>query len=265
MTQTRFDGQACRKTLASLDSYIDNELLTESNLELMEHFQRCRECTREAQERRNVRTQLQTAVRDVKVPADLEARVRDRLRQTRQPQHNRFHLMAIAAALAVCFGSWIGYQRSALLSTRAMATILRVGLGDHVHCAVPRQTMAPSQVAVDKLPAEYKELIPIVHQHVLPKFPLVLAHECGYQGRKFVHLTFRTDRGLLSLVITRKQKGESLATGMRATNVRQFQVAAFESRGFLIYTVSDLPPQKNLDILVALAPSLQHFLDQMGA
>ena len=63
MTQTRFGEQACQKVLARLDSYIDNELLTESSLELMEHFQRCTACTRESQERRNVRARLQTAVR----------------------------------------------------------------------------------------------------------------------------------------------------------------------------------------------------------
>ena len=32
-----------------------------------------------------------------------------------------------------------------------------------------------------------------------------------------------------------------------------------------VHTVSDLPQQKNLDMLVALAPSLQSLLDQMGA
>ena len=68
MTQTRFGEQACQKVLARLDSYIDNELLTESSLELMEHFQRCTACTRESQERRNVRARLQTAVREVRVP-----------------------------------------------------------------------------------------------------------------------------------------------------------------------------------------------------
>ena len=48
MTQTRFGEQACRKVLARLDSYIDNELTTESTLDLMEHFQHCAACSREA-------------------------------------------------------------------------------------------------------------------------------------------------------------------------------------------------------------------------
>lgn len=45
MTQTRFGEQACQNVREKLDSYIDSELLTETNLELMRHFQRCTACT----------------------------------------------------------------------------------------------------------------------------------------------------------------------------------------------------------------------------
>jgi Predicted transmembrane transcriptional regulator (anti-sigma factor) len=172
MTQTRFGEQACQKVLARLDSYIDNELLTESSLELMEHFQRCTACTRESQERRNVRARLQTAVREVRGASGMEDRVRDRLRQTREPRPKRFHLMAIAATLAVCLGSWVAYQLGALRLTTAsqesyvaaisgeVASIIRVGLGDHLHCALLRQRGRRSEGGVDKLPVEFKELIP---------------------------------------------------------------------------------------------------------
>src|SRR5215510_12335934 len=104
MTQTRFGEQACQRFRAKLDSYIDNELLTESNLEMTEHVERCTSCTQEAQERRKVRRRLRDAVREVPVPAGLEERVRDRLRQPRQPQPKKLFLMAIAAALVLYFG-----------------------------------------------------------------------------------------------------------------------------------------------------------------
>ena len=55
MTHVRSDEQACQKFRAKLDSYIDNELLTEGNLEMIEHFRRCTSCTQEAQDRRNLR------------------------------------------------------------------------------------------------------------------------------------------------------------------------------------------------------------------
>jgi len=287
MTQTKFGEQACQKVLAKLDSYIDNELLTESSLELMEHFQRCTACTRESQERRNMRARLQTAVREVRVPPGLEDRVRDRLRQTPEPRPKRFHLMAIAATLAVCFGWWVDYQLGTLRPTTAsqesyvaeisgqVASIVRVGLGDHLHCALIRQRGRRLEDGVDQLPVEFKELIPIVHQHLPADLPLVLAHECRYHGRNFVHLTFQNGRSLLSLVIAKKQDGESLdganlppalsqaGIPMYTAGARGLHVAAFESRGFLVYTVSDLSQTDNLGVLAALAPSLQDFLNQM--
>ena len=287
MTQTRFGGQACQKVLARLDSYLDNELLTESSLEMMEHFERCTACARESQERRNVRARLRSAVREVRVPQGLEDRVRDRLRQTRGPRPNRFHLMSIAAVLAVCFGSWVAYQRGALPMTTAsqesyvaavsdqVASILRVGLGDHLHCALLRQRGRRAQGEVDKLPGEFRGLIAIVHQYLPAELPLVLAHECHYRGRTFVHLTFRNGSTLLSLVIAKKQGGESLdganllpalsqsGIPVYTAGAKGFQVAAFESRGFLVYTVSDLSRTDNLAVLASLAPSLQTFLDQM--
>ena len=132
MTHTRFGEQACQKFRAKLDSYIDDELLTESNLEMIEHFRRCNACTQEAQERRDTRQRLQKVVRDVPVPAGLEKRIRDRLRQPKHPQPKKFFLMAIAAALALCFGAH-GFGENggavfpphlaAVLSTRRLTTM----------------------------------------------------------------------------------------------------------------------------------------------
>ena len=289
MTQTPFGDQTCQRVRAKLDSYIDNELLAESNIEIGEHFQRCTSCTQEAQERRKVRARLQTAVRNVQVPAGLEGRIRERLRPTRPPQAKKFHLMAIAATIVVCFGSWVAYQFGGLrvttasqesyfeTLTRQVAAVMRPGLGDHLHCAVVRQRSSRSKVAADHLPAAFKALIPIVDRYVPAELPLVLAHECRYRGRTLVHLTFRDGSNLLSLVIARKQGGESLS----ATNLlpvlsdsgipiyeagaQKFRVSAFESRDFLVYTVSDLSHQENRDILVALAPALRDLLNQIGA
>jgi anti-sigma factor (TIGR02949 family) len=265
MIQTRFDKQSCRQALSRLDSYIDNELLTESNLEMMQHFERCPDCNREAGERRKLRARVQTAVRDVRVPADLQERVRDRLREARQPHSRRLHLMAIAAAITLCFGSWISYQRVAFVSSPAMSAVLRIGLGNHVHCAVVRQGAAPAHAPIDKLTGEYKDLLPVVRQHIPADLPFVLAHKCEFQGRSFVHLTFRSQVGLLSLIITRKRPGESLGKGVHAETVKDIQVAGFEDRDFLVYTVSGLPPHKNRDVLMALAPSLEQFLRRVGA
>jgi anti-sigma factor RsiW len=107
MTQIGFGELSCQKFRAKLDSYIDNELLTEGNLEMVEHFRRCTSCTQEAQDRRNLRRRLRDAVREVPVPAGLEQRVRDRLRRPNQPQpKKKVFLLAIAAVLGFASASF---------------------------------------------------------------------------------------------------------------------------------------------------------------
>jgi hypothetical protein len=254
MTQITFGEQACHKSRAQLDSYIDNELLTEGNLEMIEHFSRCASCTQEAQERRNVRRRLRDAVREVPVPDGLEQRVRDRLRQPKQPQPKKVFLMAIAAALALCFGVFRFSDSS--------GRILGVALDDHLHCAVIHHPAPRIAGETDQLPDRLKGLTGLLRESVPPEFALILAHECREQGRSFVHLTFGDGRHLLSVLITRREGGESLGHGTRQAARDHFQLAAFESGDFFVYTVSDLPARANADILVALAPSLRAFLDQ---
>ena len=255
MTQTRFGEQACQKFRAKLDSYIDNELLIESNLEMIEHFKRCTSCTQEEQERRNVRRRLRDAVREVPVPAGLEGRIRDRLRQPKQPQPKKLFLMAIAAVLALCFGVFRLRDPS--------STLLRMAFDDHLHCAVlhhptPRVPGEPNQ-----LPERLTSLASLVQQQVPSEFSLKLAHECQDQGRSFVHLTFDDGQHLLSVVIARRVSGESLGNGIRQAARDRFQLAAFESGKFFVYTVSDLPEQANTGVLAQVSPAVQGFLTQM--
>jgi len=127
MTQIRFGELECQRALAKLDSYIDGEPLTGSDLELMEHLQRCTVSMREMVARRNLRARLRSAVREVRVPSGLEGRVRERLREAGLPQSKLFHLLAIAAVVAFCFGSWFASQRESVATT---------GPGNDLRCAV---------------------------------------------------------------------------------------------------------------------------------
>jgi hypothetical protein len=254
MTQTKFGEQACHKFRAKLDSYIDDELLTESNLEMIEHFSRCNACTQEAQERRNVRRRLQKAVRDIPSPEGLEQRIRDGLRQPKQSHPKKLFLMAIAAGLALSFG--------VLRLHDSGGGLLRIAFDDHLHCAVIHHPVPRVPGMPNQLPAPFNGLAALVQERVPSEFALILAHQCQDQGRSFVHLTFGDGRHLLSLVITHKQSGESLGAGVGRAVQGRFQLAAFETDQFFVYTVSDLPAKANADLLVAFAPGLRVFLDK---
>ena len=128
MTQLRFGELECQRALAKLDSYIDGEPLTGSNLELMEHLQRCAVCMREMVARRNLRLRLQAAVRELRVPPGLEGRVRERLREAGR-QSKIFNLLAIAAVVAFCFGSWFASQRESVATTGPSNHLRRAVIG----------------------------------------------------------------------------------------------------------------------------------------
>ena len=80
---------------------------------------------------------------------------------------------------------------------------------------------------------------------------------------------------MLSMVITRKGEGESFATEnmlpglvqsgipMYQQTVQRFQMAAFETRDYLVYFISDLPKQQNQDLMIALGPQVKDFLARL--
>ena len=221
------------------------------------------------------------------VPPELQVRIRERIRGS---QSNSWFTagfgrwaVATAATLVVCAGVWLNYSRETMpaLADRAgqnayirrvsatLDTVLKVGLGDHIHCSIFRkypQNPPPVEEMEDKLGPAYKGLLPVVRAAVPDGFRMIMAHECGYAGRKFVHLTLKKDAELLSLVISRKNAGESIG-GLSAASqpsgipiyqaaAGRYQVAGFEAGDFLAYVVSDLKGKTNLQIAANLAPGM---------
>jgi hypothetical protein len=232
-------------------------------------------------------SRLRDAVRSVTAPPFLEARIRNRLRTVRPGRRWLPRLIPLAAALAIVAGFGIAYQLGHLrltvssqesyissVSTR-IATLMRVGLGDHIHCAVFRRypkNPPTTEEFIKKMNPQYAGLIPIVRSQVPDNYRMMLAHQCSYHRRRFVHLSLMSDSNMLSLVITRKADGESFHTEdmlpalvqagipMYQSSVQRFQITAFETPDYLVYFISDLPKQQNTELMLALAPKVQDFL-----
>jgi len=225
-------------------------------------------------------------------PPFLEAKIRASLQQEKSSRPTawfRFptYWKLAAAACTIILVAGIAYQLRtkaedqesyiASVSNR-VATLMRVGLGDHIHCTVFRKPVAtppPVEKFVQDLGPQYAGLIPVVRESVPAKYRMTLAHQCSYRKRKFVHLSLAGDGKLISLVIARKQDGESFKTeGFLPSLVRsgipvyqagvdKFSMNAFESRDYLVYVVSDLPGTRNQEMMVALAEPVRHFLNQL--
>ena len=234
-----------------------------------------------------VNDRVKDAVKGVPVPAFLEARIRHSLHTEQPGRRWPPKLIPAAAALAIFTGLGIAYQLGhlrltvksqesyiATVSTH-IATLMRVGLGDHIHCSVFRKypkNPPTTEQFIEKMNPQYAGLIPIVRSQVPDTYRMTLAHQCSYHRRKFVHLSLMSDSNMLSLVMTKKAEGESFSTEdmlpelvhsgipMYQSNVQRFQITAFETRDYLVYFISDLPKQQNTTLMLALGPKVKDFL-----
>jgi hypothetical protein len=246
----------------------------------------------EEQKSNEMNARLKAAVNSVEVPPFLDAKIRRRIQEHEEkPSRRRWSALATAGATAALLAAigltyqlghlrqTAGDQESFIVSVSTkVATLMRVGLGDHIHCAFfrkfPQEAPAVEEME-SKLGPEYKDLLPAVRQYVPEEYKLVLGHQCRYNGRQFIHLSLKSDSKLMSLVITAKKVGESFnIEGMLPELVQsgipvygsatdRFQIAAMETSNHLIYFISDLPRKQNTAILVAMAPSLKVILENL--
>lgn len=245
------------------------------------------------EEESKLRQQLQRAVRSTEAPQYLEGKIRANIRASgaRQPLQFRYVWMAASVALALVVSGGIAYQLGHLRLTASsqesyiasvsnhVASIMRVGLRDHLHCAYFRKYPkdAPKLESIEgKLRKPYRGMIPIIRKHVPSDFQVMMTHHCSYQGRDFVHLTLRRGSQLLSVVLAVKQDGESFKTEQLIpalieadipfyqSDAQRFQIAAFESDRHLIYIVSDLSQAENMKTMTAMGPELREYLNQLA-
>ncbi|MEO8027156.1 MAG: hypothetical protein ABI823_11815 [Bryobacteraceae bacterium] len=233
---------------------------------------------------------LKKAVLSVEAPAYLESRIRANLHAAQDKPQRAFWTQpwaAVAAVVVLCVGGAVAYQLGSLRLTAGsqesyiatvssqVGTLMRVGLGDHIHCAVFRKYPKNPPRIEDlerEMGPEFAGLIPVVRSRVSQDYRLMMAHQCRYHGRKFVHLSFQTDSRILSVVVTNKGEGESFdaeqlvpalaqaGIPIYQAGVQRFQLAAFESKSHLVYMISDLSRDQNLEMMATVAPQMKAYL-----
>jgi hypothetical protein len=263
MNVIQFADPACAKVRGYLDSYLSNELLVETNHEVLRHLESCPQCAAELSVRARVRTGLQAAVRGASMPAGLEARVQHAVRA--QDRRTRAGLYTMAVAAIVIIGlAIVGLTRAkpspeeAILDKASgrLALVLNVGLRDHLHCAVFRKY----DKAAVQLSPESADLARLIKAKLPGDYRIIQGHRCTAGGRHYEHLIVTHGDKLLSLILTRKRSGESLSGGVFQEGVNRFQVVGFESHDYLVYVISDLDAQQNLQVAANLAPAVREYL-----
>jgi hypothetical protein len=193
--------------------------------------------------------------------------------------------------LALGAGLWLNHSSPKLpaLSDRAgqliyiqkvsasLAAVLKVGLGDHIHCAVFRRypkSTPPVEALQASLGAAYQGLMPVLSEAAPRGYRLVMAHHCGFDGRKLIHLTYEKDGALMSVVVSRRTPGETMAglptaahsgVSIYQSSAGPYRVAGFEAGDFLVYVVSELASATNLQVALNVAPGVREILAKTRA
>jgi anti-sigma factor (TIGR02949 family) len=289
MKVINFEEKACERVRKLLDAFVSNELAEETRREVTGHLSRCPACAEALSVRQRVKQALQDAVaNDQPAPAALRDRVLEEIRQTSSSAANRsYHRWWLAAAAlllcAVGFGvvRWSNRQHAPATTLATLnepaeqnARILKVGLGDHVHCAVGRDYSAGPRSferMAQEMGPDFIKLVPLVRERVPADYVVMIAHHCKFEGRNFIHLILSNQRALLSLVLTKKN-GEAFdqssvgaivqAAGvpLHHTRAQNLEVAGFETRDYLAFVVSNLDQASNLQIATRLAPAVRDWL-----
>jgi hypothetical protein len=111
-------------------------------------------------------------------------------------------------------------------------------------------------------------LQPILDQ--TPGDAVVSAHRCTIFGRDYMHIIVRREGKLLSVIMTKKEKGESFprlfssglyskAGSVRDSELDGYSVSGFTAGGYFAYVVSSLPVEQNRDLAEKLAPVVRRY------
>jgi anti-sigma factor (TIGR02949 family) len=280
MNTFRFDSKRCERIRQHLDSYLSNELLVETASEVVRHLESCKACSRDLESRERVRDALQRTVANQPVPDSVRAGVLRSLHKS-QPRSFvpasatgwAFGLAGVAFIIFSLFAAqWLSLRRGEEL----VASILKLGVSDHVICALKEhnypEVANPTDQIREKLGARYAALLPVV-QDRLPGFEVLEGHICKIPGsdRKYVHFITRGRGTILSVILTERNgatltKGKVLTStdltgaGLYERHLSGMDIEGFESGQYFAFVVSDLGQNQVLQLARGLAPALNETL-----
>ena len=202
----------CRDVRNLADSFLAEELLMETNLEMLQHLERCPSCRGELAERRVLRDGVRRAFAGAarldarpEFTATLQAKIRPAA--LNEPARRGFQprgWWALAAVLLLAATVGVVYVGRDWMATSALA---RAAVGDHRYCALQfrlTEKPIPLEEAATRYGAVYRVLERLPPDdvrtasgsaHVLER------HACIYKGQRFAHIVFDFRGARVSMLV----------------------------------------------------------------
>jgi hypothetical protein len=241
----------CREVRDLLDSYLGQELLVETNHELIRHLETCPECREEFESRRQLRAGLQRAFTTMerlqpRAGFAQEALARAKVQPARKHWSRAYGWGALAASILLVTAGGL------LFLAGGVSTVARDAVGDHQNCAVkfalkePPIRLAEAAVRFDPVYARLQDTPADEVLTAAGPLRVLDRHSCVFADRRFGHVVLRLEGHLVSLLVTASDRISGGATGQPAASpvwlpqVNGQRVASFETPGHTVFIVSDL-------------------------
>lgn len=262
----------CNDFRELIDSYLSDELLCETNHNVLRHMEQCANCRQVIENRREFRGRLRSAVLnspEFQIRDEFKENLRNTLRESVIPQKESKKAfwtlgnawVAAAACLVIMFTAGIWYIQSptgeatplptevvSLNPTFKAGFVERIALGDHLGCAV-NHNLEERPVRIDLESPKQKIWREGVVQPLQTKsddYKLIEAHDCKYQDQEFTHLIFEREGKTVSVIATDIDNGKALRSdGIAHFKSAEYQMARFDVDNKAIFVISELSKQKN--------------------
>jgi Putative zinc-finger len=256
------------------DSYLSDELLVETNHEVIHHLENCSACRQVLSFRRELRGKLrQTLKSSVEFQPNFafETRLRANLKDEAMREKSWFNLRFLATAMAsllIVFSVGFGlfyFNKSAennSLAKIAWQEINEDAIGDHKHCALDKlekfkQTAKASTPEKVQFDAKYMKSL---RANFSPNVEILASHECKFNGRIFTHTVLKDGNHIVSVLLTESKIDFDTKIipkdSIDSDKEEGFQIASFKNDKRAIFVISDLSESENLSVARTISNSI---------
>lgn len=283
----------CQDFRELIDSYLSDELLTETNHDVLRHMENCANCRSVIKTRREVRERLKSAV--INSPQyqigrnftlNLQNYLRDEaLSRNTAKSAARFGFKPVfvfAAGLVLTFmlglfllsnlgdsSSTEFAQNSHTIPNLAANRLTNTALGDHEFCAVEHKENEP--VSLARTPARYAKFDSVVMsplKNVVSECELIDSHTCRYKNTNFTHLIIKNQGKLLSVMITDLDGAEKLSKqeeeDILYLSTDKYQIARFDLDNEAVFIISNFNRHMNSQAAEAIFKPLRERFTKKG-
>lgn len=240
----------CKDFREIADSYLSNELLVETNHEVLQHLESCANCRRELGARRELRDILRVAVKsstNSQINPVFAKKLTNNLRESAFGKEKNWSFMSAKTILAgtfallfLAFGFGLFWQRTPIQTANlnsvepkmtnvnlsnesfsihqaSFAEARKDAIDDHKYCAL-KFSLKEMPISLDEAAKKYGKFNKNLDEAVFKplrevfgdKAKFIEAHSCIINGRRFAHVVVEYQKKVVSVLLTKNEDNEKI-------------------------------------------------------